>query len=129
MNTTEEQTMRTVTFTVTLDEQAPNPLAPWLVTTSNGADWHVESENVGKITGDKYVENHPYELTYAEFAETPEGAELWFTNWPGRASVPVNVLPHDDEDGNVQFASGRKTFAMADELTWVPRAGLEKHAR
>lgn len=66
-----------------------------------------------------------HELTYEELAATPAGTTLQFTNWPGRASVPVTVLPHDDEDGNIQFTNGRKLYAMPDELTLVPRAGLE----
>jgi hypothetical protein len=66
-----------------------------------------------------------HELTYAELTATPAGTALQFTNWPGKPSVPVTVLPHDDEDGNVVFGSGKKIFAMPDELTLVARAGLE----
>lgn len=70
----------------------------------------------------------PRELTHEELAATPAGTVLHWTNWPGRASVPVTVLPAADEDGNIMFAGGRKLYAMPDELTRVPRAGLEVHA-
>jgi hypothetical protein len=74
-----------------------------------------------------------------------------FTNWPGTPSVPARVLPHADPDGNVELELSRsleprgqaedrhvlrqldsrdgartaKLFAMPDELTTTPRAGLE----
>jgi hypothetical protein len=70
----------------------------------------------------------PRELTYDELRATPAGTVLHWTNWPGTPSVPVTRLPDDDPDGNVQFADGRKLSAMPDELTRVPRAGLEVHA-
>lgn len=71
----------------------------------------------------------PCELTRDELDAAPAGTVLHWTNWPGRPSQPVTVLPADDENGNIRFASGRKLFAMPDELTRIPRAGLEVHSR
>jgi hypothetical protein len=63
------------------------------------------------------------ELTQAELDALPAGTPLHFTNWPGTPSRPVTLDPH--EDGNVRFASGKRMFAFADELSTEPRAGLE----
>jgi hypothetical protein len=63
------------------------------------------------------------ELTQAELDALPAGTALHFTNWPGTPSRPVTLIEH--EDGNVQFASGKRLFAFADELSTEPRAGLE----
>jgi hypothetical protein len=71
----------------------------------------------------------PRELTAAELDATPAGTVLHWTNWPDRPSVPAMVLPHDDPNGNVSLPGGRKLYAMPDELTRVPRDGLEVHAR
>lgn len=71
------------------------------------------------------VRGLPYELTDAELETVPDGTELHFTNWPGKPSRPVTRV--HDENGNITFA-GTTIFAMPDELTWVPRAGLEVHA-
>jgi hypothetical protein len=63
------------------------------------------------------------ELTQKELDTLPAGTVLHFTNWPGTPSKPVTLISH--EDGNIQFASGKKMFAFADELSTEPRAGLE----
>jgi hypothetical protein len=63
------------------------------------------------------------ELTQAELDALPAGTVLHFTNWPGTPSKPCTLAPH--EDGNIQFASGKRMFAFADELSTEPRAGLE----
>lgn len=60
-------------------------------------------------------------LEIAELHALPQGTELHYTNWPGRASVPVTLL---NRDGNVKFADGRELYAFADELSREPRAGL-----
>lgn len=61
-------------------------------------------------------------MTNAELAATPVGTELHFTNWPGRASVPVIL---EDARGAVLFLSGDgRTYAFADELSREPRNGL-----
>jgi len=49
---------------------------------------------------------------------------LHFTNWPGKPSRPVTVL-HDDPDGNIRYNGDQKMHAMPDELSTIPRAGLE----
>jgi len=64
------------------------------------------------------------ELTQAELDALPAGTALHFTNWPGTPSKPVTLLK-DCEDGNIQFASGKRMHAFADELSTEPRAGLE----
>jgi hypothetical protein len=66
-----------------------------------------------------------HELTHDELQAVPEGTVLHWTNWPGRPSQPVTRVRH--EDGNIRFASGKLLFAMPDELTLTPRAGLEVH--
>ena len=52
-----------------------------------------------------------------------------FTNWPGTPSTPARVLPHGDDNGNIEYETQTgvfvKLFAMPDELSVVPRAGLE----
>lgn len=58
-------------------------------------------------------------------ARAGQQVTLHFTNWPGTPSVPVTVLPGSDPDGNIRFADGRKMHAMADELSTIPRRGLE----
>jgi hypothetical protein len=63
------------------------------------------------------------ELTSAELAELPDGAVVHWTNWPGRPSVPVTCVRSGG--GNIRFGNGKMTTAMHDELTRVPRAGLE----
>jgi hypothetical protein len=76
------------------------------------------------------------ELTYNELRAAQDLASLGievrvhFTNWPGTPSVPARVLPHDDDDGNVELLipghdSTRKLAAMPDELTVIARDGLE----
>jgi hypothetical protein len=77
--------------------------------------------------------NHPararIELTQDDLAYCQPRARttpvtLHFTNWPGTPSRPVTVL-WGDEDGNIRLPDGRKLFAMPDELSTIPRAGLE----
>jgi hypothetical protein len=63
------------------------------------------------------------ELTPAELDATADGATLHWTNFPGRPSQPVTRVHH--EHGNVQFGDGTYLTAMADELTLVPRTGLD----
>lgn len=60
-------------------------------------------------------------LEIAELHALPMGSKLHFTNSPGRASVPVELL---NRDGNVKFADGRELYAFADELSREPRGGL-----
>jgi hypothetical protein len=67
----------------------------------------------------------PHELTVSELDAVPEGTVLHWTNWPGRPSRPVTRV--NSLDGNITF-EGTTMFAMPDELTRVPRAGLEVHA-
>lgn len=60
-------------------------------------------------------------LSIAELHELPTGSKLNFTNWPGKASVPVVLL---NRDGNVRFENGRELYAFADELSREARNGL-----
>lgn len=55
-------------------------------------------------------------------AATP--VTLHWTNWPGKPSRPCTVL-YGDPAGNIMFSNGKKLSAMPDELTTIPRAGLE----
>lgn len=75
------------------------------------------------------------ELTYDELHAAQDLADngievrVHYTNWPGTPSTPARVLPHGDENGNIEYetrAGGTsKLFAMPDELSVVARAGLE----
>lgn len=60
-------------------------------------------------------------LEIAELHALPQGTKLHFTNWPGKASVPVTLL---NRDGCVEFENGRELYAFADELSMEPRSGL-----
>jgi hypothetical protein len=69
------------------------------------------------------MEGPRIQLTWSELNNLANGTELHFTNWPGTPSVPVII--YWSEDGNIVLPNGGRMFAMADELTWIPRAGLE----
>lgn len=65
------------------------------------------------------------DLAYCQLRARTARVTVHFTNWPGTPSVPVTVLPAGCEDGNIRLPNGRPLFAMPDELSTIPRDGLE----
>ncbi len=64
----------------------------------------------------------PRELALSDVDGLKAGDVLHFTNWPGKHSRPV-VVVHDGQ-AVVRTSSGQVVYAMADELSRYPRAGL-----